>query len=491
MDELEYILQRYALMESNGTEMYFDADEIVDLLDHFEEADDFEHYEKVLELGQKLHPENQDIKIRMCRALIYREEYGTALRTIERIGDPDDLELNLLKMECCCALDRFDEVRAFVDEMQAENCEELEDIFEYLAPVMNELSRFDEAGMLLQRGMALFPDNLILKEEYCYYLEMQGQPQQAMSICNELIDADPYSPDYWFMQGRLCLMQGEYDRAVDAFDFALACDDSDVEIKVMKAYCLFMNEHYEKAIEVYLELLSDGQAASRNIQPYLAECYMKSERFEQAYAIFKELLEDTDIARGLALYKNYIRCCLETGRENEANEILPEIAARFPEDLLLLTLQAFVHLVTGEQDEAVEITVHILDLVCQASLQGDHMPEMMRSMRALGQNVKQLMEEIHRLIEPQVKKSYNPVHRAMGSLIEGDLKRFCRRYVKCPPEMVAGYVRRIFSLVRGISGEPQAKAGFLQAREIRPRPVECVASHQLSSSYLTNGYHNN
>jgi pentatricopeptide repeat protein len=490
MDEMKYILQRYSQMESSGTEMYFDADEIVDLLDHFEETGDFDHYERVLELGRKLHPENQDIKIRICRALIYHEEYDTALRTIERMGDADDLELELLKMECLCALGRFDEVWTFVDEMQAEDCDELEDIFEYLAPVMNELNRLDEAHTLLQRGMALFPDNLILKEEYCYYLEMQGQSQQALSICSELLDADPYSVDYWYMQGRLFLMQGDYDKAVDAFDFALACDDSDVEIKVMKAYCLFMNEHYEKAIDVYLELLSDGHS-SQDIQPYLAECYMKSEHFEQAYVLFKDLLEDTNIARELELYRNYIRCCLETGRENEANKILPEIAARFPEDLLLLVLQAFVHLATGEQDEAVNITAHILDTVYQVSVQGNNMPEMMKNMRSLGQNVKQLMEEIHRLIAPQVKKSYRPVHQAINSLIEGDMKRFCKRYAKCPPEMITEYLRLIFSVVRGLPDESRAKTGFLLANEIHPQPTECVASDQLSSNYLTNEYHNN
>jgi tetratricopeptide (TPR) repeat protein len=487
---MEYILQRYSLMESSGTEMYFDADEIVDLLDYFEETGDFDHYEKVLELGRKLHPENQDIRIRICRALIFREEYDTALRAIERIGDADDLELTLLKMECFCALDRFDEVWAFVEEKQVENCEELEEIFEYLAPVMNELNCFDEVYTLLQRGLALFPDNLILKEEYCYYLEMQGLPKEAQSICSELIDADPYSVDYWYMQGRLCLMQGDYDKAVDALDFALACDDSDVEIKVTKAYCLFMSEHYEKAIDVYLELLSDGHAG-QNIQPYLAECYMKSEHFEQAYAIFKELLEDTNIARGLALYKNYIRCCIETGRENEAGEILPEMAARFPEDLLLLALQVFVHLATGEQDEAVEITVHILDMVYQASVEGNNVPEMMKNMYSPAHNVKQLVEEIHRLIEPQVKKSYLPVHQAMSRLIEGDMKRFCRKYAKCPPEMVAGYLRLIFSVVRRFSDGQRAKTGFLQANDIHPQPAECVASEHLSSNYLTNGYHNN
>jgi tetratricopeptide (TPR) repeat protein len=480
-------------MESNGTEMYFDADEIVDLLDHFEEADDFDHYEKVLELGRKLHPENQDIKIRMCRSLIHSEEYDKALQMIERIGDTEDLELNLLKMGCFCALDRYDEIWAFINARQAQNSEELEDVFEYLAPVMNELNKLDEVHALIRKGLEFFPDNLVLKEEYCYYLEMQGQPQQALPICNELIDADPYEIDYWYMQGRIYLTLSDYDKAVDAFDFALACDETDVEIKILKAYCLFMNKHYEKAIEVYLDVLEDDcPVDEENIQPYLAECYMKSEHFEQAYAIFKKLIDNENMAKGLALYKNFIHCCLETERENEANELLPTVAACFPEDLLLLVLQAFAHLVKGEQEDVVRITGLILDLVYQVYAQKRSTPEMVKSMDYLGRNLKQIITEIQRLIEPQIKTLYFPVHQAMKHLTNGHMKQFCRKYETCSPEMVSGYLYEMFSVIRGaVTIEAQEETVFLPASEIRLPVAECVASNKLSSRYLENIYHNN
>lgn len=34
----------------------------------------------------------------------------------------------------------------------------------------------------------LFPDNLILKDELCYNLEVEGDFEHAIRICNELID---------------------------------------------------------------------------------------------------------------------------------------------------------------------------------------------------------------------------------------------------------------------------------------------------------------
>ncbi|MDR3269434.1 MAG: multidrug transporter [Tannerella sp.] len=491
MKGIKDILQRYSIVENKGIEMYFDADEIVDLLDYFEEMNDFDHFEKVLALGQKLHPENPDIKIRICRSYIYHEEYEKALELIDRFGDQEDLEVNLLRMECLCCLDHYEEVIAFVDAQQAQQSEALEEIFEYLAPVLNEPEKHEEAYNFIRRGLALFPENLILKEEYCYYLEMQGLPQLALPICKELIDANPYAIDYWYMQGRFYLLLGDYDKAVDAFDFALACDDSDMEVKILKAYCLFMNEHYEKAIEVYLDLLSGENNMDEHIQPLLAECYMKSDHYEQAYTIFKELLENTDIAKGLALYKNYIHCCLETEREKEATDLLPEVAAHFPEDLLLLSLQAVVHIAKGEQEEAVCIIMQILDLLYHIQSKKGDLQIMIKSLRYLGQNLKQVIDEIHRVIGLGLEAPYRPVHQAIKHLLNGDMEKFCRKYGVCSSESISGYLNRIFSVIRGVSQATHPKTDFLFANEIRPEAVECITSEKLSSHYLTNKHHYN
>ena len=61
-----------------------------------------------------------------------------------------------------------------------------------------------------------------------------------------MIDKNPYSNDYWFTLGRLYSISGDYEKAIEAFDFALTCDDSNEELKILKAYCLYMNENYER-----------------------------------------------------------------------------------------------------------------------------------------------------------------------------------------------------------------------------------------------------
>jgi tetratricopeptide (TPR) repeat protein len=485
MKGIKDILQRYLEMESNGFEMYFDTDEIVELLDYFEEMDDFDHYENVLELGRKLHPESMDIKIRTCKMYIYHEQYEKALRMIEQIGDSENQDLNLLKMECFCALDCYGEVTNFIETQQMLQNEALEEIFEYLSPVLNELDRPEESYDFITRGLALFPDNLILKEELCYHMETQGQTRQALRLCSELIDRNPYSVDYWYMQGRLYFTAGNYDRAIEAFDFALTCDDSDAEIKILKAYCLFMNENYEKAIEVYLDLLSKEDEMDEHIQPLLAECYMKSDNFEQAYFLFKELLRNTDIAKELAICKNYIHCCLETEREQEATDALSLAVNRFPDDLLLLSLQAFVAVAKGEQEKTVGTVKRLLDMLCLTGSKQGKVPYL-----PLGWNMKSAINEIRDLMDTDTGMDFTHIHQAMKYLADGDMQSFCRQYEQCRPEIVAGYLNRMFQAGRQARPDRNRRM-FLHPDEIRPDKRTVIAPDRLSLDYLTNKYHHN
>mgnify|MGYP000149256704 CR=1 FL=1 len=144
-------------------------------------------------------------------------------------------------------------------------------------------------------------------------------------------------------------MVGDYEKAIEAFDFALTCDDSDTELKILKAYCLYMNESYEKAIEEYQEIEGDEEVM-RRISPLMAECYMKLEQYEKAYQLFSTIINDPDMEDGPTNYINYIRCCTETERDNEASIMLFKAAQLYPNNVRLLSLfSAFACLIAGKR----------------------------------------------------------------------------------------------------------------------------------------------
>lgn len=310
------LLERYKQMKEQGAEIYFDADDILELLEHFENTNEFNEFQYTLKLGLKLHPHNSDIRVKECKFHVYHEEYEKALQLISQIGDEDNPELLIIKLECLYATAHYNEANTYIENHPVD--EELEEIYEYLVPVLSEMGKDEIACQLVKRGIKIFPDNTVLKEELCYHAEMTGNLHQAVQLCNELIDANPYSVDYWYILGRLLSNLHDYENAIEAFDFALTCDDTDIEVKLLRAYCLFMNENYEKAMEAYLDLLSNTKDMTEHIEPILAEYYMKADDFERVYTLFSRLLGKPAISRQITGYETRIRHLSETTQSEDA-----------------------------------------------------------------------------------------------------------------------------------------------------------------------------
>ncbi len=349
---ISLLWQRYLSGQEEGKDAYFDAEEIDDLLESFEESDKFTHYDEVLALGLRLHPGNPLLLIRQSKWLIYKEEYATALTLLDSINEIDNENVDILRMECYIMQGEYDKAMDYLERLIQQNCEYLESLFECVVPLLNDMEMPKEAHDFIQKGLALFPDNLILKDESCYNLEILGDIEGAIEICNELIDQNPYSYDFWFSLGRLYTLDEEYDRALEAIDFALTCDEAnaDSELILLKAFCHFMNESYQQAIECCNEIIADKQVYAR-VVPLLAECYVNVEEYDAAYSLLKQVLTNEPFSQEASAYLNFIRCCAEIGHDDEALEYLKKAARFFPQNTRLQSLQALLQITKRDLED--------------------------------------------------------------------------------------------------------------------------------------------
>lgn len=443
-EDISRLLQRYLIARGMRKESYFDADELSDLLDSFEESDDYTYYDEVLALGLKLHPDSIDLKIRQGRFFLYKEDYESALVLIDTIAETENQELDLLRLECYCMLGQYDKVVEHTENIAARGCDYLELVFEYIAPLLSDLEMSKEARDYINRGIALFPNNITLKDELCYSMEQEGDIDSAIVLCNELIDTDPYSHEYWFSLGRLYSLKAEYEKAIEAFDFALTCDDSDPELKVLKAYCLYMNENYEKALEVYNEL-ETGSEISDRIKPLMAECYIKLEDYETAYNMLKKVIGKKTFVHEPTTYINYIRCCSHTKRNRDAYKALMKAEKLFPEDVRILSLLALTYVENGLDELAVETAERLFDVLDQGD---EYQPEDYESLFHAAQylymkgDVSKALKYYLKILSATPEMPYIHLHIAMAYLAKGDMKNFGKHFSQTSPQDLIDYLQK-------------------------------------------------
>lgn len=359
------LLKQYLAAQKTGKEIYFDIDEIENILNWLNISDRQAYYDEVLSFGIRLHPQNMELKVRKCRQYVANEEFDEALDMIDNMAESDNLDFELIRLECYLSLGQYTRVVDYVERLIGENSDDLEDIFEYLMPVINDLCIEEDACDFMKRGPLLFPDNTILKNELCVYLVSFEDLNKAIALCNELIDRDPYFVEYWYTLGKLHMKKNNYEKAIEAFDFALTCDDKDLELKAHKAYCFYMNRHYEKAIDVCMDLVNDNGYIYYCVSPIQAECYLELGKEEEAYELLKSRIDglDAELENDVHNYVCFIQCCMRIGKKDVAERALNKALHFSPENISLLFLLAIKYKGEGNAGKLGSIIEKIVRLI--------------------------------------------------------------------------------------------------------------------------------
>jgi len=339
MDNISLLLERFLSSQSSSQNSYFDVDEIVSLINHFLSIDDAENLRTAIELGYELHPDDMSFKIALCKTLLSMEDFASAIKLAESTEIKGNKDIDLVRLECYCELERLDDALELINKLTEKDSYYLEEAVEQTACVLNDIEKYQSRALdFIQHALTMYPDNFVLKSELCFNYELQGKTKEAIVLCRELIDEDPYSSEVWYMQGRLYSLCADFEKAIDSFDFAITCisdnDELDYEVKLMKAYCLYKNQSYKKAIDTYEELISNEDFMNPQIEPFLAECYISMNEYESAYHILKRIMEQNEFGDEVSVHGNYIYCCLETDRKKDAIEALGDALKRFPNSIL-------------------------------------------------------------------------------------------------------------------------------------------------------------
>lgn len=101
-----------------------------------------------------------------------------------------------------------------------------------------------------------FPNNLGPRYRLAMYLQENGQPNQALSHYDTLIEQQPDNKSFVFNKGYVHLVYfSNYDEAIDCFDRALAIDPNYIDALYNKAFALELIKRDNDAARLYRAIL--------------------------------------------------------------------------------------------------------------------------------------------------------------------------------------------------------------------------------------------
>jgi tetratricopeptide (TPR) repeat protein len=115
----------------------------------------------------------------------------------------------------------------------------------------------------------------------CY--DLLNLQEEAIVFLQNHVEKNPFSEVGWSLLGKKYLEQKEYQKALEALDFAIAIDDSFLGAYYDKAYAYNKLQQYDKALEYYKLTLDIADPTAFTFY-HMARIYEKIQNYDEAVA---------------------------------------------------------------------------------------------------------------------------------------------------------------------------------------------------------------
>ena len=153
------------------------------------------------------------------------------------------------------ALQHFKFVLDFAD------AELKKDVYIDVALEHENMGEWKQAVRVLLQALKEDPSNETALYELAFCLDKEGRIQEAADFYVKYLDEHPYSFAAWYNSGNAHQRLGKYKEAVEAYDFAIAIEDSFVRLSP-KVEALTAMERFAEALDVHRETLLTIEATS-------------------------------------------------------------------------------------------------------------------------------------------------------------------------------------------------------------------------------------
>lgn len=287
------LAKKFEEMIENGIEYYFDSEELEDIIIHYLEIGDISFAELASNFALKLHPNSIEIKTKKLEVLLELENYSQAKGLINELLSTSMKTTDFLvccakyysnlgnpkrAIEYCEEALELHEEENFLHNFIADECVNLDDPFKALKHYQSALKFDPEDDYALENIMRCY--NLLNKSE------------DAVEFLKHYLDEFPFSETAWFEYGQFFFNKKNYEEAITGFDYLLAINSQSLGVYANKAACYEAMKSWQKAIEVYEEML-ELEYTKAFTYYRIGLCHKENHELSSALAAFqKSLVED-------------------------------------------------------------------------------------------------------------------------------------------------------------------------------------------------------
>lgn len=351
--ELHELAKMYESAKADNKSIYLDADDLVDLTDWYMAQNNIESATEVLDYGLKLHPDHTQLLIEKTYLLLNNRDREEAKKVFEQIKDDYSPEVTILKANFLVGEGKMEEAEQLLDTL--EDKDDLDNIFD-VAYMYIDTGFPQKAQVWIDRGKDKYEDSEAYLAITADCLHMQGLMEQAEVYYNKLIDRNPYSANYWFGLAQCYYDRNEFDKAIEACDFALIANEEFGEAYLTKAQSFYNLGNGEKALENYALAEKYKVLSPEFLHMVWGINKLSADSWAEALSHLEQAIEcqGPNSTVTSSLYAHAAFCLYKLGDKRKAGRYFNKAHKINPEDIDAYLIEGRLYLEEGEYKKAMK-----------------------------------------------------------------------------------------------------------------------------------------
>ena len=253
--EIQELINRFENQLESGMPLFFDADELNIILEHYVQQNDISKINIIADLANTYHESNPLTKLIMAKKYLSVQDASNALPyLLDECNNTEDADYQLSLGYCYSLLDEHhNSLSAYKKAIKLLDKENCEDIYNSMAVEYMMLRDFERALHYFKKGLKASPD---IAEQYaemtnCYFF--LDRPDEAIEFFQGEVDNNPYSLTAWMTLGNCYLRLHLLEKAVEQYEYAMAIDQHFPSAYVNIATIYNELDRYQDSIDIIEE----------------------------------------------------------------------------------------------------------------------------------------------------------------------------------------------------------------------------------------------
>lgn len=310
-DEVRSLVLDFENTVLKGKNQFFDVDELEIIIDYYFEVNDLKPLERAIQYAEQLYPDSTTIRLRRAHLMISKEQYAQALRVLNQMreAEPENTDVAYSLGVANGAVGESQKAIAYFKEAATDGWM-LGRIYANMAEEYYKLKDYDAALNFYRKAMESDScDDVTIYNYYdvCYEA---GRTEQAVDYLANYVKDNPYSKEAWYCLGCGYRDLTLYEKAVDAFEFAIAIDKGYVDAYTALSQTQDFMGRTSEAVTTMLRILDHCDDRAK-IYRTIGSLYAREANYDTAMAYYKKAIEENPA--DAEAYAAMALCYLELG----------------------------------------------------------------------------------------------------------------------------------------------------------------------------------